>query len=218
MSSNILIELHYLPSIQYFTKLLHYPTVYLEAEEHYIKGTYRNRCHIAGANGLLRLSIPLEKGKNEQQPIREVRIAYHEPWQPEHWESIKSAYGKSPFFEHYADFIEPFYQKQYEFLFDWNWDLLQLMIQLVGIQPNIQFTTSYQKMPPEGILDYRNIISPKAHRQIDDPHFQPIRYEQVFIEKHRFLPNLSILDLLFCTGPEAFRILHSTFHMDQGKE
>ncbi len=209
--NQILLELQYLPPVQYFTKLLHYPLVLVEAQEHYMKGTYRNRCHIAGANGLLRLSIHLEKGKNEQQPIREVRMSYRENWQHWHWEGIKSAYGKSPFFEHYADAIEPFYHQQYEFLFDWNWDLLQTITKLLGIQTNIQFTTEYQSNPPDGVFDLRNVISPKEHRQVPDPHFQPIRYEQVFIEKHGFLPNLSILDLLFCTGPEALSILQAAF-------
>lgn len=207
-ATGILLELQYLPSIQYFTKLLHYPIVYVEAHEHYVKGTFRNRCNIASANGLLRLSIPLEKGKNEQQHIREVRIAYYEPWQHWHWEGIKSAYGKSPFFEHYADYFEPFYQKHYDLLFNWNWDLLQMIVKVLGIRPDIQFTNEYQKNLPPDVIDFRNVISPKVQRQIPDLHFQPIRYEQVFIEKHGFLPNLSILDLLFCTGPEAISILH----------
>ncbi len=214
-TSNILLELHYLPTIQYISKLIHYPTIYIEQHEHYVKGTYRNRCYIAEANGLLRLSIPLEKGKNEQQAIRDVRIAYYEPWQHWHWEGIRSAYGSSPFFEYYADAIEPFYTKRYEFLFDWNWELLQTILQLIGIQCNIQLTNVYQKNLSNEILDFRNFISPKLHRQQEDPYFQPIRYEQVFIEKHGFLPNLSILDLLFCTGPEAARILHSSFTIDQ---
>lgn len=205
---NILLELHYLPPIHYFSKLLQYQTIYIEQHEHYVKGTYRNRCYIAAAHGLLRLSIPLEKGKNEQQAIRAVKIAYHEPWQHWHWEGIQSAYGKSPFFEYYADYLAPFYQKKYEFLFDWNWDLLQNILRLLQIQPNIQFTDAYQKDLPPDVVDFRNVITPKLHRQIPDPHFQPIRYEQVFMEKHGFLPNLSILDLLFCTGPEALSILH----------
>jgi len=207
VKSAILLELQYLPPVQYFTKVLHYNTIYIEAQEHYVKGSYRNRCHIASANGLLRLSIHLEKGKNEQQSIREVRISYKENWQHWHWEGIKSAYGKSPFFEHYADAIEPFYQKQYEFLFDWNWDLLQTIVQLLGIQPDLKLTKAYQKITPTEVLDFRNVISPKIQKQQVDPHFQPIRYEQVFIEKHGFLSNLSILDLLFCTGPESVSIL-----------
>lgn len=215
--TGILLELQYLPPIQYFAKLLHYPTVYLEAQEHYVKGTYRNRCYIASANGRLRLSIPLEKGKNEQQHIREVRIAYFEPWQHWHWEGIKSAYGKSPFFEHYADFLSPFYEKQYEFLFDWNSDLLQMIIKILGVKIDLQYTSDYQKHLTSEIIDSRNAISPKTHRQIQDTGFQPIRYEQVFIEKHGFLPNLSILDLLFCTGPEAVFLLKNMRTADREK-
>lgn len=211
MEAAILLELQYFPTVQYVSKLLHYPIIYIEAEEHYVKGSYRNRCYIAGANGVLRLSIPLQQGKNEQQHIRDVRIAYKEPWQHWHWEGIKSAYGKSPFFEHYADAILPFFEQEYEFLFSWNWELLQTILQLIGIQSNIIFTKDYQKNPDDNILDFRNAISPKIQQQRADSHFQPIRYEQVFIEKHGFLSNLSILDLLFCTGPEAVRILQAAF-------
>ncbi|MBK7873195.1 MAG: WbqC family protein [Saprospiraceae bacterium] len=215
IQNQILLELQYFPPVQYFTKLLHYDTIYIEAQEHYQKGSYRNRCEIAGANGILRLSIPLEKGKNEQQSIQEVRIAYHEPWQAHHWESIQSAYGNAPFFLHYADNIQPFYEKHYTLLWDWNWDLLKTIAQLVGIQSDIKFTNEYQKIAPPEMLDIRNAIHPKAHRRQHDNCFKAIRYPQVFEEKHGFLPNLSILDLLFCTGPEALSILHSSFANDQ---
>ena len=114
MEKSILLEIQYLPSLQYVSKLLQCPKIYLEQHENYSKGSYRNRCHIAGAQGLQRLSIPLEGGKHQQQPIREVRISNDESWQSQHWTSIKSAYGKSPFFEHYADVFLPFYKKEYE--------------------------------------------------------------------------------------------------------
>lgn len=214
-NTSILLELQYFPPMQYFTKLLHYPNIYIEAQEHYQKGSYRNRCEIAGANGVLRLSIPLEKGKNEQQSIREVRIAYHEPWQTRHWESIQSAYGNAPFFLYYADFFQPIFEKKYDMLWDWNLDLLNIILQLIGIQKDILFTSLYQKAVSPEILDFRNAIHPKAHRRRDDPHFQPAWYAQVFEEKHGFLPNLSILDLLFCTGPEALSILQASFSSDR---
>ena len=207
---SILIESQYLPPIQYFSKLVQYATIFIEQQEHYAKGSYRNRCEIATANGILALSIPLQKGKNEQQPIRAVRIAYHEPWQRLHWESIRSAYGNAPFFEFYEDALKPFFQTPYEFLFDFNWALLQLLLQLLGLRPNLGLTQRFEQPPPPEVLDFRDALSPKAHRRQPDPHFQPRRYAQVFEEKHGFLPNLSILDLLFCTGPEAISFLQLT--------
>lgn len=211
---SILLELQYLPCVQYFSKWLKYPSVLIEQHENYIKGSYRNRCHIAGVNGMLRLSIPLLKGKNEQQSIREVRIAYHESWQTQHWNSIASAYGNAPYYEHYVDEIAPFYKKKYEYLFDLNRDLLQCLLALIGLSTELTFTSSFKKNSGNDIFDFRNGIFPKKHRQKEDSGFRPVSYAQVFTEKNGFLPNLSILDLLFCTGPQALLILENSVNHD----
>lgn len=213
-TDTILIELQYLPPIQYFVKLYQFDNLQLEAKENYAKGTYRNRCHIAGANGLQRLSIPLQKGKNRQQSIQEVQISHNQNWVGEHWHSIKSAYGNSPFFEYYADEFLPFYKMKYELLWNWNRDLLNKMIELLQIDCKITESTAFIK--PEAqiatplILDFRNSIQPKISRHKEDDAFKKVSYGQVFIEKHGFLPNLSILDLLFCQGPNASEILRQS--------
>ncbi|MDZ4679756.1 MAG: WbqC family protein [Saprospiraceae bacterium] len=199
----VLLEIQYLPSIQYFTKLAGSEPVFIEQWEHYQKGTYRNRCHIAAANGLTRLTIPLIKGKNEQQAIREVRIAYYEPWQRQHWQSIRSAYGNAPFYEFYADALQPFYEKPFPFLFDFNLELLQTLLKLLRMDVTLQLTDAYVDAPPDGWEDLRNAIHPKPHLQKPDPHFTPKPYHQVFEDRYAFLPNLSLLDALFCLGPEA---------------
>lgn len=196
----ILLETQYLPPIQYFTKLASGEPVYIEQWEHYQKGTYRNRCHIAAANGLTRLTIPLIKGKNEQQAIREVRIAYYEPWQRQHWQSIRSAYGNSPFFEFYADALQPFYEKPFPFLFDFNLELLQTLLKLLRMDVKLQLTDAYVDVVPPDWTDLRNAIHPKPHLQKPDPHFTPKPYNQVFEDRYAFLPNLSMLDGLFCLG------------------
>jgi len=209
--SSILLELQYLAPIQYFSKFVGHTQIYLEQCEHYKKGTYRNRCHIAGVNGMLRLSIPLKKGKNEQQSIREVQISNDTHWQSHHWHSIKSAYGNAPFFEYYVDTLQPFFKKKYTFLYDFNFELLQTINQLIGISTAVTETSEYQATPAVHILDARNAIHPKPKYHQVDPYFQNQKYAQVFVEKTGFLPNLSILDLLFCTGPQAILILEECF-------
>ena len=204
--SSILIELPYLPCIQFFSKIIQ-GKIYLEQCENYSKGSYRNRCHIAGAQGLQVMSIPLKGGKHQQQPIREVQISHETPWVSQHWTAIKSAYGKSPFFEYYVDELTPFFSKKYELLWDWNWDLLEVIIRLLQIDADIELTEKFHKEMSEEMLDLRNAISPKAHKALPDATFSPFRYGQVFEDKNGFIPNLSILDLLFCAGPEASLIL-----------
>ena len=209
LEKEILIELQYLPSIHYVSKLLGASKVWIEQHENYTKGSYRNRCHLANSQGLLRLSIPLLGGKHQQQSIRDVTISNTENWQSQHWIAIQSAYGKSPFFEFYADLIRPFYQKKYKFLWDWNWDLLQQIFSMIPIEKQLHLSQEYQKNLPDGIADFRNKISPKKHKTISDSSFLQEKYIQVFEEKNGFIPNLSILDLLFCTGPESIIYLEN---------
>jgi hypothetical protein len=203
----ILIELQYLPPVQYFSKFALHEAVRIEQYEHYQKRSYRNRSHMAGPNGVLRLSIPLCSGKNEQQPIREVLIAGQEAWQRRHWQSIRTAYGNAPFFEFYADALQPFYERPYKFLFDFNRDLLYLLLDILDLPGRLEWTGAFDQTPPEDTLDFRDAIRPQKKESKPDPYFHPVRYQQVFEEKNGFLANLSILDLLFCSGPQAPLIL-----------
>ena len=118
MNSNnsLIIEVQYFPPIEYFKQLFQFPHVVIEAHENYQKGSYRNRCHIANSTGIQVLSVPLRKGKNAKQPIREVAIAYDMDWQKQHWQSIRTAYGSAPFWEHYASQLEPLFFKKYDYL------------------------------------------------------------------------------------------------------
>lgn len=194
----ILIEAQYLPPVQYFTVLSQVETVYLEAREHYQKRSYRNRAHLVGANGPMLLSVPLKKGKHQQMPIHRVEVDYKKPWFGEHWHSIKSAYGKSPFFEFYAEPIEAVLRSKPDNLFDLNRTLLLQLLRLLQLEVNVRETNDYGAVP-EGTLDLREAIHPKRPKMV----FNPLPYPQVFLERHGFIPNLSILDLLFCTGPQA---------------
>ncbi len=206
----VLLEMQYLPPVQYFAKLAGTTPVFIEQHEHYQKGSYRNRCHIAAANGLTRLTIPLIKGKNEQQAIRDVRIAYYEPWQRQHWQSIRSAYGSAPFYEFYADSLQPFYEKPFPFLFDFNLELLHTLLKLLRMNPLPQLTENYIDANSPDWMDLRNAIHPKLHLERPDPDFSPQPYHQVFEDRYAFLPNLSVVDALFCLGPAVVEMLWKT--------
>jgi WbqC-like protein family len=194
----ILTSIAYLPPISWCSLVFKAEKVTIEACEHYQKGTYRNRCHLIGPNGLQKLSIPLLQGKHQQTPIREVKIAYAEAWQKNHWRSICAAYGRAPYFEHYAPFLMPFYQKKYEFLFDFNYELLLLIGKKMGYNGVFEFSETWQEKSVLTPIDYRNTVSFEAAKLGN--WFEPKQYSQVFEEKHGFIADLSILDLLFCSG------------------
>ena len=195
----------YLAPVEYYTKLLAYDHIYIEQYDHYTKQTYRNRCTIAAPDGELALSIPTVKPDTPKCPMRDIRISDHGNWRHLHWNAIESAYNHTPFFEYYKDDFRPFYEKKYEFLFDFNEELRMLICQLLDIQPQIQYTTSFEADVEN---DFR-WISPK--QDIADPSFLLKPYYQVFQDKHGFIPNLSIIDLLFNTGNEGILILRDSF-------
>lgn len=195
----------YLGPVQQYSKMFHFPEVRIETSENYLKQSYRNRCIIAGANGPLPLSVPILKPDTLKCLTKDIRISDHGNWRHLHWNAIVSAYNSTPFFEYYEDDFAPFYEKKYEFLFDFNEELRMLICQLLDIQPQIQYTTSFEADVEN---DFR-WISPK--QDIADPSFLLKPYYQVFQDKHGFLPNLSIIDLLFNTGNEGILILRDSF-------
>ena len=192
--------------VQYFTHLKHGPVI-IEKHSNYTRQTYRNRYIIAGANQPLPLSVPVEKDHGTKIPDKDVRIAYHTPWQKIHQRSIVSAYNSSPFFEFYMDEILPFFEKKFTFLMDFNLESLNILCELTGIDADISFTEEFEKNPSHDILDLRDHIHPKKSCQQNDPLFNPQPYKQVFDDRHGFVPNLSILDLLFNKGPETPLVL-----------
>jgi hypothetical protein len=200
-------ELPYWGTIQFYTKHLLYKTVCIEQFENYRKGSFRNRTSIATANGVLALSIPLAKGKHQQTSIKAVEIDNSLNWQLQHWRSIKTAYGNSPYFEYYGEDIKALYEKKYDLLFDFCLEAHNLMLELLNLPAELTFTESFQKVVDSQYIDARNAILPKNYTKMLDIHFNPIAYPQVFEDRHGFLPNLSILDLLFCAGPEAISYL-----------
>jgi len=191
----------YLGPVQYYQKLKEYENCIIDNHEHFIKQTFRSRCEIYSPNGKLTLSIPLEK-RNKRQPVKDVKISYEYNWQTLHWRSLESSYRRSPFFEYYEDDLRPFYEdKKFDFLIDFNEVLQQEILSLLKLKPNCSFSSEY-KSNYENADDFRNIISPKEATNAD-PSFSPKTYSQVFETRHGFIPNLSIVDVLFNQGSRA---------------
>lgn len=197
----LLLSTAYLPSIEYFSKILLSPEVFFETHENFVKQTYRNRCRVLGANSLIDLVIPVEQGRGKKIAIKDIRIFNQTEWQRNHWRTIFSAYNSSPFFEYYKEDFSPFYEKKWNFLFDFNMVQLETIIKILEISTIISLTSQFEKKP-EGKTDLRSSISPKVKSTAS---FAP--YTQVFSEKYGFIPNLSIIDLIFNMGPESLAVL-----------
>lgn len=197
----------YLAPIEYYSKLLAYDTVYIEQHDHYTKQTYRNRCNIVGPGGILPLSIPTVKPDSLKCPMKDIQISDHGNWRHLHWNAIESAYNNTPFFEYYKDDFAPFYEKKHRFLFDFNEELRQLICELIDLTPTVKYTPEYKTGFNSNEFDFREIIHPKKDYGIEDPEFISVPYYQVFEARHGFIPNLSIIDLLFNMGPESLLVL-----------
>lgn len=207
MQEKIVISTAYLPPIDYMMAMYRSGEIFIELHETYARQTWRNRCSIATANGRLDLSIPVEKPLGNSTPTAQVIISTKHSWQKNHWRAIQSAYCKSPYFIYYSDLLESFYMAPHpEKLITWNNLLLNAVASQILPLPPIKFTSEYEKHP-EGLMDLREAFSPKSHRQAIDVSRELPQYYQVFSDKNSFIPNLSILDLLFNMGPEAASFL-----------
>ena len=200
----------YLGPIQYYIKLLEYPSILFEHYEHYKKQTYRNRCCIYGANGKLNLIIPIQH-TGKRIIIKDVNISYETDWQKLHWRSIQTAYRSSPYFEYYEDELAPFFTKKYKLLIEFNEALQLQILEILGLKIRYSHTTSYEEhytdltSNREGTTDYRTAM----HAELHAPNPELLPYSQVFQDKHGFIPNLSIIDLLFNLGPDSASYLRS---------
>lgn len=205
MTKSLLIEAHYFPNLEYFLNILEHDVVYIEACESFQKQSYRNRCHILSANKVDILSIPvINPGRNVL--IKEVKIDYNQKWMNVHWGAIRSAYGKAPFFEYYADFFHDIYFKKHTYLFDLNLEAMTVCLKLLGIDKRIELTTFFDKNPGPEIVDLRSVIHPK---KANNPYIITwISYPQIF--GRYFVPNLSVLDLLFCEGNNSISVMRGS--------
>ena len=210
---NVLLSTTYFGPVQWYQKLYRADEAWIECYETFQKQTYRNRCVIATTQGVQALTVPVtgDRGMTTQAEachrdiIKDLRISDHGNWRHLHWNAIRSAYGESPFFEYYEDDIRPFFEKRWNFLLDFNEVIREKICELIDFRPVVRHTSEYvrhEDLPSHlSNADFREAIRPK--HPADDPDFTPKVYYQVFQQKYGFLPNLSVLDILFNMGPEA---------------
>ena len=196
MQNLAIFPVFYLPPVSCFTLLKENNLEFvLEKFEHFPKQTYRNRASIASPNGTLDLVVPVMKGSKVRTVYKDVRISDETRWQRLHWLSLQTCYRSSAYFEFYEDGLAPFYEKKYDFLFDYNVELFSWLLKQLKMPVDLKFTESYELQASK---DYRSAMSKK-----EVPQIQTKPYFQVFSDRNEFIPNLSIVDLLFNQGPQA---------------
>lgn len=199
MEKGAVFPLFYLPSVEFF-KNIHSQkdnTILIEKYENYPKQSSRNRTVIAGPNGRLNLTVPVRKGSNNHTVYKDIKISNEDNWQRIHWLSLETSYRSSSYFEFYEDVFHPFYHKRYDFLFDYNQELLAVILKAIKLPIKYEFTSEYEKSP-DGIVDVRQSLNWKNQSA-----YQNKPYFQVFEDKYGYQNNLSIVDLLFNQGPQA---------------
>lgn len=194
---NVLLHPSYFPNIASYVALLKADTITFEVYDNYQKQTYRNRSNIYGANGKLALTIPVNYTQKNRQLYRDVKIHNEEKWQISHWKSLESAYKMSPFFEFYQDDLKPLFEKKENFLLDFNFKCFEVISDCLQLNLKFDITKEFEKLV-ENKTDFRSLINSKKETT---QNFN--KYTQVFTQKHDFISNLSILDLLFNEGPNT---------------
>jgi len=188
------IELQYFGDIYSYLKFINQTNVYFSAYESYFRAHHLNRMKLMGANGHLSLSVPLEGGRDQKVKWKDVKINYAEPWQRVHWRGIQSNYRKAPWFEDYAPELEQLFLGKEKYLLDLNLKSMEYCLQRLKLKVDILAYSDEEAMQ-------LNSQQPGKSEPIPPENF-PV-YQQVFSERHGFVPNLGILDLLFCEGPLA---------------
>lgn len=193
------IELQYFGNIIYYNILIKNNNYDVATLNWYEKGWYGNKTTITGSTGLIDLSVPLLGGRNQKTILKDVKISYAQPWQANHKKAIKSCYGNSPYFDFFFYKIENLFQIKKEYLIDLN--LLTIETILSCLKESVSFNIDC-----DGIISNAEIIMSKQYCKQNNCN-STLKYPQVFEDRMGFTPNLSILDLLFCTGKQAKDLL-----------
>lgn len=194
------IDLQYFGAIKSFLSLIKQTNCIYSSSVTYQKSLHLNRARLIGSNGPLLLTVPLIGGRDKKQVLRDVQISYAEPWQRIHWRGIQSSYRKSPWFEDYAPGMEQLFKRREKFLLDLNLKTTQWALERLKLKIDIMAETDLQQsdIPAAEMQPFTASTKPNF----------PV-YQQVFADRFGFIPNLSILDLLFCKGPQSAGYLHS---------
>lgn len=188
------------PNISWWAFASNTNEIIFDIAGHFEKMSYRNRYNIAGANGVITLSIPLQQGRNQRIPLKDVLISNKENWQTQHWRTITSAYRRTPYFEHYEHSLQALFEQPFERLTDFNFATIHWLKQQLKTNFSEQIATLFQKEYEGAAFDIRQKQKPSAERK--SPEGYP-KYYQLFEDRIGFQPNLSMLDLLFAEGPYA---------------
>jgi hypothetical protein len=195
--------LPYFGSIHFYREVVKHNTICIEKHENFQKQTYRNRQYIYGANGKLMLNLPVKHSKSStRKKYKACMLDNSFKWQELHFKSLETAYRTSPYFEFYEDDLLPLYQNKYHYVFDFNLECFRTALDLIGLDFDINFTNEYEEEITDNKKDCRHLINAKEEVDIKFD-----SYHQVFENKHGFIPNLSILDLIFNLGPESINYL-----------
>ena len=195
----------YLAPLTFYARLYANRELIIDGNAPFTKQTYRNRAVIATENGAQSLTIPVVHDGG-RTAMRDVRISEHGNWRRQHWNALVSAYRKSPFFDYYADDFAHFYEEKDGFLMDFNIRQHNVISELLGLQHTLTINDEKSGFPCGTIEDIRHIAEPERVADVSD--MKSIPYYQVFMQRHGFIPNLSIVDLLFNMGPEGLIVLN----------
>lgn len=198
----VLIEPHYLPSLEYFSAISNCESIVFEVHEHFVKQTPRTRTTILTAAGPKTLVVPVVHGGLGRMPLWQVEIDYSTRWWVNHWRTIDSAYRNAPWFEHFADGFQNILLSREKLLVNLNKQLIQLCLEILRWKADFRETTEFSATT--SLIDLRNLITDKAPFQSRSL-YRPEAYNQVF--GGIFTPNMSVLDAIYCCGPEAGRII-----------
>jgi hypothetical protein len=191
----------YFSPISQYTEIVKASEIIFELDDNFQKQSYRNRCYIYNSNGKQLLTIPVKHlTKDSRKKTRDTLVENDFPWQDQHFKSLQIAYRTSPFFEFFEDDIAPIFEKKYKYLQDLNIDTFLFLTDALQIETNFSKTKEYQIETSENDFRLLAEIKQQPKKLVD-------RYIQMFDDKHGFIPNLSILDLLFMEGPNAISYL-----------
>jgi hypothetical protein len=200
MSGKLLLSTAYLPPVEYFALIKKADTILIEKEENYLKQTYRNRCRILSPNGPQLLSVPVKKGSLHKTKLKEIEIDYSKRWQQVHLRAFSSSYGSSPYFLYYYSDFERIIVRNHRFLLDLNMELLESILDILKLSVSVYFTSVFEPVASSD-CDFRYRITPKTGSD-----YKANEYYQVF-RGRSFVPDLSIIDLIFNMGPESTGLL-----------